>query len=490
MKVSKKLVALLLAVVMVLSMSVVAFAADGSITIDNTTVGKDYSIFKVFDAQYKVVTTEETETCPAEDKTVVVYTYSGANAEFLKALGYATSPFTVEKNLLGTYNVSLKSGVSETAIVEFLSVNAANLGGAIDTKTAEASSVTFTGLDYGYYYISSSLGTAVTLDSAIPTAVVHDKNQKPANTDKVIVEEDLDTVIGDYSTAEFGETIYYAVSLDATNYDGASKIVKYIAHDELVQGLKNLQFAGKVTVNGEVISNYTDNKDGTVTIPWVDEDGNHLYPANSKLCVYYSAVMDGTKHLAKNKAWYTWVCEDDKEGKSDEDIVVTEAFDIEIDKYVYGSSCNKLAEAKFVLYKLVDGEPLYFASVDGDIEWVSQKTNADFFTTNTNGFAQIVGLDLGTYYLEEIAAPVGYNALTEAVKAELTKDTVSYQKISDGVTYNVETGYLLIEVPNSTGMELPETGGMGTTIFYVIGGLLLLASGVLFITKKRMSVER
>ena len=85
------------------------------------------------------------------------------------------------------------------------------------------------------------------------------------------------------------------------------------------------------------------------------------------------------------------------------------------------------------------------------------------------------GLAPGTYYLEEVAVPGGYNKLSAREPVTVTADA---------------TAAVEITVVNNPGTELPSTGGIGTTIFYVVGGLLIVAAGVLLITRKRMSRER
>ena len=99
----------------------------------------------------------------------------------------------------------------------------------------------------------------------------------------------------------------------------------------------------------------------------------------------------------------------------------------------------------------------------------------------------ISGLNKKTYYLEETLAPAGYNKLTERQSVELGKegfvaDATINNSGSEGATWT-EGG---VQVINNTGATLPSTGGMGTTLFYVIGGGLMVAAVVLLVTKKRM----
>ena len=120
--------------------------------------------------------------------------------------------------------------------------------------------------------------------------------------------------------------------------------------------------------------------------------------------------------------------------------------------------------------------------------WEADATKAITVKTPADGNIKFEGLDAGTYYLEETAAPVGYNKLTDPIKVEIKSTlpaaggTASYT-----VTYNDTTPTdHIVRVENKAGAVLPSTGGMGTTLFYVVGGGLMVAAAVLLITKKRM----
>ena len=122
-----------------------------------------------------------------------------------------------------------------------------------------------------------------------------------------------------------------------------------------------------------------------------------------------------------------------------------------------------------------------------------EQAEASKIVTVSNADSTIEGLDEGTYYLEETEAPVGYNKLTEPIEVEITA-TTSVTSGSETVQYknSSETSYTpatdaTVKVLNNAGTQLPSTGGIGTTLFYVIGGGLMAVAAVLLVTKKRMN---
>lgn len=102
-------------------------------------------------------------------------------------------------------------------------------------------------------------------------------------------------------------------------------------------------------------------------------------------------------------------------------------------------------------------------------------------TTSADGKFKIYGLDADTYYLKEVTPPAGYNKLKAPVKIEITSD--GKIKVDDGGEQEATNP---VKVENKTGSILPSTGGMGTTLFYIFGAILVIGSGVVLITKKRM----
>jgi len=224
-------------------------------------------------------------------------------------------------------------------------------------------------------------------------------------------------------------------------------------------------------------------------------------------------------------------------GKTPEDKVIVFTYELDATK-VDGEDANtKLKDAEFVLYKEVDGVKQYAQVAQEDqidqetqeitikkgtiIGWapaVSEIEDSIIYPENSTlksdeeGLFKVSGLDDGTYWLKETKAPDGYNLITDPIRIVITADTENDQhweategpedaltKLEIGVTVgstitsgtgNTESGIVATDIENNKGAELPETGGMGTTIFYVLGAILVLGAGVLLIARKRTDSEK
>ena len=213
-------------------------------------------------------------------------------------------------------------------------------------------------------------------------------------------------------------------------------------------------------------------------------------------------------------------------GRTTEDTVIVFTYELDGTK-VDGEDNATLPGAQFVLFNgghtrvaaVVDGKlsgwselPAGYSAANHeeipDDAW-AEVANATI-TSDEDGLFSVAGLDDGTYYLREIKAPDGYNLLDADLRVVIDADTANGQNW-DGVTpgtaltgLTVTTqlgedggvngpvagdttdGAVAITVENNGGSTLPETGGIGTTIFYAAGALLVLCAGVLLFVKLRM----
>lgn len=195
-------------------------------------------------------------------------------------------------------------------------------------------------------------------------------------------------------------------------------------------------------------------------------------------------------------------------------------FNITVDKYDAANETTKLEGVEFLLYKTVTIESVtttYYAQVvtEEDIAagkvvnghtlveaylgniwgWTTNREEASILDTDSNGALTVEGLDTGIYYLEEIKAKDGYNKLNSPIMVEITAAYSGENTPTCTVvpTYHVDNHNQgttdVVKIANSQGTVLPSTGGIGTTLFYVFGVLLVAVAVVLLVTRKRMSAE-
>lgn len=475
MKKMKKIFALLIAMVMVLGMSTSVFAAsDGTITIQNTVKDKSYEVYKVFDATYS--------------GTNVSYTYDGSNATFLAALQGESSPFTATANTAGTYNIALKEGKTASDVSTFLTAQKANLGSAVKTATGDGKTQTLTGLDYGYYYITTTTGSAVTIDSALKDVTVIDKNEvipPPDKAEKVANGEWTEEPESgnERTTGNIGDTVNYKVTGSFNRYQGEELVTKITFTDTMSAGLTPNKDV-VIKINGttvDVTPTYS-NSDRTwtaeITTATVADDGTITfnYDTPSTYEITYSAVINENAKIADPENNTFTLKYNDKGDQSDTTEVVTYKIDLE----KVDPSGTKLAGAKFKLYDaategseipvvLVSGTGDKTSTVDNVYRHAKANETGVEMVTGTTGKIIVQGLANGSYYFEETEAPEGFNKLTARTDATTITDANA-----------------TITVTNQSGTELPSTGGMGTTIFYIIGAILVIGAGVVLVTRRRM----
>ena len=468
MKTAKKFASLLLVMVMVFAMTTTAFAAEdkGTIIVDNPVADQTYTAYKIFDVTYSGSNYSYTIKTTSEWYSTV-QTYAGTEGNGLTLTGVAGDKTT--------FVVSTTDAFSAPAFANAL--KAAMSGKTGTTLTADGTTVKATNMDLGYYFVTSTNGALCNLTTTDPTVTIHDKNDIPFNK------------VDDKESVDVGEIVTYTITGKVPDYTGFTTYT-YLITDTMSEGL-TFQKNVNVTVGGTDVTSactITYDKDNnankfTVSIPVKS------YTIGAEIKVTYTAVVNenAVAKIENNAATLTYSndpIDTSKTTTTPEDRETVYSAKVVINKYVKDSNNEKLAGAKFVLYKEVktddsDTTTKYYYKWNDTakkVEWTTSKADATVKTTDANGAAAFDGLKDGTYYLEEVKAPAGYNLLKDP--AEVVVNGASANPSSLTVTGNIE---------NSSGAELPETGGMGTTIFYVLGSVLILAAVVLLVTRKRMS---
>lgn len=474
MKHARKLTSLLLALVMVFALAVTV-AADGgtgttgtgSITVDNPIEGQNYTAYKIFDVVYDGA------------KKNYSYTIKDTSEWYQTVSGYTTG-LTLTKvgdTTSNTYVVTTTDAFSPAAFADALkkALDADSTAFNGTSLTRNGTQATATVNELGYYFVTSTNGALCNLTTTNPHITIHDKNDMPF--EKTAPE----------TSVEVGQTVNYTIKGKVPDYTGF-KTYTYLITDTMSKGLtfkKNV----KVTVDGTDVTTactltYDVEKNAnkfTVSIPVKS------YPIGKEILVTYSAVVNenAVAVVSTNEAKLTYSNNPTTGETKDSQPQKKEVYSakIVIDKFETGKQDTvKLEGAEFVLYKEETIENTkttkYYKWNDTDqkVEWVTTQADATTVRTDNKGAASFKGLADGTYQLVETKAPAGYNQLTGPQEVKVAGSTTDTTKLS------VEA-----KVANSAGTLLPSTGGMGTTIFYVLGAVLVVGAGVLLVTKKRMS---
>ena len=480
-KTIKKLMAALLAVALLCAMAVPAFAAsansNGKITINKATNGETYTIYRIFDLESYVKGTGETD--PGR------YSYT-VNQKWIDAGFTSDEAFTDYFTLVNSKYVKAKDSMDAAAFAKAALAFAEEKSIANDgTSTATGGKVEFTNLPTGYYLINTTVGTLCALDTTNETIVIDDKNVQPT------IEKTAKVGAGDYAQsndASIGDKIDYKVVIHAKK--GATG---YVLTDTMTKGLT---FNNDIAITDSNNKTLTSDDDYTVTSNVNEATGvttitvtfkqdylNTLTNDSTDITVTYSATLnkDAVVYNGTNKNTAKLKYGHNTETTPSETDTYTYMFDL-----VKTDSTNKLlADAKFKLYDAeTNGTEIKLVKIDDNTYRVAKSDETgDEIVTNAASKITIKGLKKGIYWLQETEAPRGYNGLTARVKVDLTGG--NNVATMNGTTYVPEDN-AGIHIVNNTGTTLPSTGGMGTTLFYVLGGGLMVAAVVLLVTKKRM----
>ena len=487
MKTARKLTSLLLALLLVFALAATAAADDtstpikGTITVDNPRENLTYTAYKIFDVVYD--TAREHYSYTIKNNSPWYPTVSGyAKEENGMTLAEVanTTPTTYVVTIddpNGTNKFSAPSFAD--ALKKALADDKVTDNGS--TLTPNGTSVSVNDLDLGYYFVKSDDNNALcNLTTTDNIVTIHDKNDVPF--EKTAPERDV----------EVGKKVNYTITgkvPDSTGYETYT----YEITDTMSTGLTFNEDTLKVMVGNTNVTN--DNTKctilkGTEAAPNTFKVTIFVKKCNvgDKIVVTYNATVNenAVATVSTNKAVLTY---SNKPGTNGTGTIEKEhevySAQIEINKFWKEGGTNKsLAGVGFKLYKEettgTDTVKKYYQwdETNKEVKWVddTQATPATEVVTTADGKAYFKGLANGTYHLVETTTPAGYNPLTGPVDVTVT-----------GSADNPTSLTVKQDVENKTGAVLPSTGGMGTTVFYVLGAVLVLGAGVLLVTKKRMS---
>lgn len=487
MKRVKRVLALLAAFALVLAMAVPAWAEGnkGSITVQGAVDGETYSIYKIFD-----VTGYDTMTTPHK----ITYKVTDGWASFFAKGNPGAAYVTLDsKKQISATTLDSSTAPEFAAAAITWAKDPTHKINVTASQTAGENGVTFTGVTNGYYLVDTSLGALCSLDNVTGnTATISEKNKVPSVEKKVKNGDNYDSS----NSAKIGDTVEYKTTITING-----SVEKVVLHDKMDAGLTFDETSVKVKVDGADVAadSYTLKKSAELSDSCTFEiEFKDSYIAGLKtgtqIEVTYSATLNKNAVIGgttgnKNDTWL-------KYGNSGSVKSETTTYSYSFDLVKTDSAGTLLPGAKFKLYtdqncasaseiKLVaDGDNGYRVATTGETGVVP------YIETNAKSALTIKGLKgTMTYYLKEIEAPKGYNELENAFEFTISSANIS-SNLSETSNKWVEETSTGIHIINNAGTTLPSTGGMGTTVFYVVGGGLMAVAVVLLVTKKRMENKR
>ena len=481
MKTTRKLLAMVLAVMMVMSLATTAFAEETKYTItapaDST---RTYEVYQIFTGDY-------------HDKKLSNVVW-GANG--IGTVGEAVT----DEQIKELTDVNTKSDTEKLAVIEtYVNFDSAPIGTVEKDKPLS--------VDPGYYLIKDNgpVGDGESYSLYIVQVAnditISPKVGKVESGKKVKDTNDTDNTVSDWQDAadyDVGDDVPFQLWAKLPeDYANYTKGYKLTFHDTLSAGLQfnndvKVYIDGvEITTGFEVVT--TGLSDGcTFEVKFANLKEIDAAEAGSTITVEYTAKLlpDAVSGTAGNpntsNVTYTNNPNDEQageNGETPEDTVVVFTYDLIVDKV--DSDKKPLDGAGFTLYK-------WDASVEGEDKWVAVGAEVKDVTT-----FEFKKLDEGKYKLVETTVPAGYNkaadiiftiesTLTDSELTNLVVKDVTGATVND-FTVNVDEGKIATDIVNKAGTELPSTGGMGTTLFYVFGAIMMVGAAVLLVTKKRMA---
>lgn len=448
----------------------------GSITINNTEVGKVYSVYEVLKLESYDTLKEAFSYKIADGFEDFVKNGEGKKYFDVDNQGYVTWKSGVEKN----------ESIVKTLAKEALKYAKSNNVATVSSIKSTSNVVQFTKLNLGYYVVDSSLGSICGLTTTKPTAIIEEKNSVPDIIKEV--KENKTGLFGNTNDASIGEKVEFRITISVGQ--GAQN---YKLHDKMSDGLtlnaNSFKISAKDSDNNSVVVNTNDytildnpDKNDTFTISFSDDFVNKV-GVNGTIIVVYNAtlnekaVIGGNGNLNDSSLDYG----DSHNTEADETITYTYEFDL-VKTIVDNTVLNN---AKFKLYVKNDNEKKYIDLVkiksENGINYYRPAMKNEIGVEVEAGIARISGLDSDTYYLDETQVPEGFNKLAKDPYITLTAK--NNNATLDGVKY-LNGG---LQVINYTGSLLPSTGGVGTGLFVTVGLMLVIGFGLLLVTKLRMA---
>lgn len=482
----KRILAFILIIAILAAFAVNAGAAGtGTIKITNLNDGESYTVYKVFDIEYNATTGAYRYVLPAEFADFLTYTADIIPEDPGPAVAEAMTTYFIPTTVGGKTYISadFNPNSSQSAVAAQL------VKSYMDSRhvTGTECSGTLENKEYGYYLLASSVGDICTLGTLVPASVGDEAML-------TLREKNLPGGIGgggvDKESVANGEEFTYTLTITSPERGKDFTIHDYSTDINIDKA--SVTIAG-ITLEGT--HSVTTHTPGTLFSGLECPSGCNMHisfsstvelPAYTEIKVTYKATKAGNNPT--NGA--TVEIRDIEGGNVIKPPMASEPSSFSLWKED-GVTKAMIDGATFIAYKIDDGTKYYAKFIFNGAYTYSfsgWSKNYSDATPITVGACWIYGLPEGTFYFDEIDAPDGYIKADGPIVIEITETagghTVSY--VSGGnARFVVDTLY----VPNTPGKPLPETGGIGTTIFYVGGGILVLGALVILFMKKRNTAD-
>lgn len=520
MKRMKKIFAVLLAIVMVLAWNITSLADTNpdttySITINNAALRETYTAYKLFEVSnsgdnYSYYINKGNESLKtALEGLDLTFTTSADGSRYIVNQKSETEGETTTVTFVGKNNSTIDAATlaadlnTEIQKAESALKTALTSAGFATAAEGENDAVTATILlaGPGYYFVDSSLGSLCMLDTAVTTVTINEKNSQPTITKQVW--EDSEDTYKDTATIDVIDTVKYQLTVNTgTNDNGSGTGVDddYTIVDTLPEGIAYNKNPGVTisTVKAGAPVTWTLNTDYTVSYDATDRkititllSGGKLkdLAQNTNITITYEASVTASSVAYGHNAGNVNIVELTYKKQKSTDNATVYTHEIGGANFVkQNSSSEALSGVTFILSK-GSGEATKYAQLNNNgylTGWTSDKKEATSITTDTQGQIKVLGLDADTYVITETATLDGYNLLDDTITVVIAEDGAITYKLTNGT----ENAGASITVINQTGAELPETGGMGTKLFYILGAVLVIGAGVLLVVRRRMNAEK
>lgn len=480
----KSLLGIMMALVMILSAGfgsskVLAAGDNGEIKVTGTTQGKSYSAYKIFDLTQSGENVSYTIAKEWED----FFTIGEGTEYIVKDNSGKLNPIVVGGEI--KYINITESNIEEFAKAALGELNKESIK-KTQTKKAVGETLTFSGLELGYYLVhpegatdkADGQNSIVSLTSTTPKAEVKVKATYPTVEKKV-----------DKPTADIGQELTYTLTSKVPDTTGYSEYT-FKMTDTLSKGLTFISKPEEVTVTigsdpiEEHVTKKINGQDLEVSFDMLQLQDK----VGQTITITYKAKLNKDAVITDKANPNEVILEYSNDPKDHESTDTTKDNEkvftakVIVNK-VDGKDQKALEGAKF---KLKNDQDKYY-KVDPstkEVTWVDKDEATEVETKVVDGkaIASFEGLAAGKYKLEETKAPDGYNLLTKDIEVE-----IKATKEDDGVVTAIVDGEATVE--NNSGVELPGVGGMGTTLFTILGGGVILIA-LFSLAKGKVKKER